>query len=134
MADSTLNQKSIELLNEPVVVSFVVAQPDGTLHVTPVWVDVEGNNVVINTAQGRAKARHLDAGSKVAISAIDPKDPFRVTAFHGSILSATTDGADEHVDRLAKKYLGVDSYPNRQPGEVRIKVTITPEKIWMQPS
>lgn len=133
MSETSLNQNSLALLNEPVVVSVAVVQSDGTPHVTPVWVDVDGENVVINTAQGRSKARNLREGAKVAISAIDPSNPFRVVAFQGEVTESTNDGADSHIDHLASKYLGVDSYPNRQPGEVRIKITIKPEKVWMQP-
>lgn len=134
MSQSTLSQGSKDLLSQPVFVNIAVVLDDGSPHLTPVWVDLDGGNVVINTAQGRSKAKYLHEGSKVALSAIDPQNPYTAVAFQGTVVEMTSNGADDHIDQLAKKYLGVDSYPNRQPGEVRIKITIRPDKIWMQPS
>lgn len=134
MSQTALSQGSKSILSQPVFVNVALVQDDGTPHVTPVWVDLEGDNVVINTAQGRSKAKHLHQGSKVALSAIDPQNPYSAVALQGTVIEVTTDGADAHIDKLAKKYLGVDSYPNRQPGEVRVKMTIRPDKILMQPN
>src|ERR1019366_9095534 len=84
---------------------------DGAPNVTPVWVELDGDNIVINTALGRAKARNLAAVSRVAVSLTDPDDPYTVIAVRGTVVVFTTDGADEVIDRFAKKYLNVDSYP-----------------------
>jgi PPOX class probable F420-dependent enzyme len=108
--------------------------PDGAPHVTPVWVELDGDLVVLNTALGRAKARNLAADARVAISLTDPDDHYSVIAIRGTVTTFTTEGADEVIDRLAKKYLGVDSYPYRREGEVRVTVKITPERIAQQPA
>lgn len=134
MADPTLNDGAIALLSEPVLADLATVAPDGTPHVTPVWIDVDGGDVLVNTAQGRAKERHLRANPKVGISVVDPKDPYRVVALQGTAVDITADGADAHIDKLAGKYLGVDEYPMRRPGEVRVTVRIRPDRVLMQPA
>lgn len=133
MSDDTLNPAARAFLGEPVIANLGTVGDDGSPHVTPVWVDVEGDDLVINTAEGRAKTRHLRRSAKVAVSVVDPADPYRVVALQGSVADITTEDADAHIDRLARKYLGVDTYPMRQPGEVRVKVRIHPERVLMQP-
>ncbi len=107
--------------------------PDGSPYVSPVWVELDHDEIVINTALGRAKARNLAADPRVAVSLTDPDDPYRAIAVRGTVVTFTTDGADEVIDRFAKKYLGVDTYPNRQEGEVRVTVRIRCDHIVMQP-
>jgi PPOX class probable F420-dependent enzyme len=102
---------------------------DGTPHVTPVWVDFDGRHVRFNTAKGRLKARHVEQDPRIALSATDPDNPYRYVEVRGRIAEVTEQGADEHIDALAKKYLGKDRYPFRQPGEVRIIVKILPERV-----
>lgn len=134
MSDAKLNSEARALLETPVLVHLATVGSDGTPHLTPVWVDLDGDDVVINTVEGRAKTRNLRRSAKVAVSAADPQDPFRVVALQGFVADITTEDADAHIDRLARKYLGVDSYPMRQPGEERVKVSIRPERILMQPA
>jgi len=134
MSDMNLNTAARALLAQPVLAHLATVGPDGSPHVTPVWVDVEGDDVVINTADGRAKTRNLRGSAKVAVSVVDPQDPFRVVALQGVVADVTTDDAEAHIDRLAQKYLGVDTYPMRQPGEQRVKVRIRPERVLMQPA
>lgn len=105
----------------------------GGPHVTPVWVRLDGDDVIINTALGRAKARFLANDPRVAVSLTDPDNIYALVALRGTVTGFTTEGADEEIDRLAKKYLGVDSYPMRREGEVRVTVRITPEHISVQP-
>ena len=105
---------------------------DGSPQITPLWIDVDGDDLVINTAQGRAKARNLERSPRVAICVIDPDNPFNVVAVHGTVIEVTTNGADEHIDALAKKYMGVDTYPMRTEGEVRLKIKIRTDRITMQ--
>ncbi len=109
-------------------------ESDGSPNVTPVWCRLEGEDVVINTALGRAKARNLASDSRVAISLTDPDDAYSVIALRGSVVGFSTEGADEVIDQLAKKYLGLDTYPYRREGEVRVTVRIRPERISLQPS
>lgn len=134
MSTATLTDAAKALLAEPVIADLATISPDGSPHVTPVWIDVEGDNLVVNTADGRAKAANLRQRPKVAVSVVDPHDPYRVLAVQGVVSEITDQGADAHIDRLAHKYLGVDTYPMRKPGERRLKVFIKPERILMQPT
>lgn len=133
MSEAKLNPAARALLEEPVIANVATVGSDGSPHVTPVWVDIDGDDVMINTAEGRAKTRNLRRSARVGISVVDPKDPYRVVSLQGSVADITTDDADAHIDRLARKYLGVDAYPMRQPGEQRVKVRIRPERVLMQP-
>jgi len=107
--------------------------PDGAPQVTPVWVMLDGEDIIINTALGRAKARNLASDSRVAVSLTDPDDLYAAIVVRGSVTVFTTEGADDVIDQLAKKYLDVDSYPMRREGEIRVTVRIHPERISQQP-
>jgi PPOX class probable F420-dependent enzyme len=131
MAD-TLSPKARELISRPVLASLATLNPDGSPQITPLWIDLEGDNVLFNTAQGRIKARNLEKDSRVAVSVIDPDDPYNVVALRGTVVDVSAEGADAHIDSLAKKYLNVDSYPMRREGEVRIRVTVRTDRIAMQ--
>jgi PPOX class probable F420-dependent enzyme len=100
---------------------------DGSLHSTVVWIDEDGGDVLFNTVRGRAKQRHLDADPRVSVLVVDPSDPFKWVAVSGTALM-TTEGADEHIDKLSRKYLGTD-YPLKRDDEQRIIVRIRPMKI-----
>ena len=102
--------------------------PDGTPQVTPVWVDYDGTHVIFNTAKGRVKERNLRRDGRVTLVVSDPANPYRYIQVRGRA-SLSEEGADAHIDKLAKKYLGMDKYPHRQPGEVRVIVRITPEAV-----
>jgi PPOX class probable F420-dependent enzyme len=103
--------------------------PDGTPQVTPVWFDYHGGRVRVNTAKGRVKARNLKPGAAVALSIMDPDNPYRYLQIRGRVANATETGADAHIDSLARKYLGKDQYPFRQPGEVRVMYEIEPVSV-----
>ncbi len=100
---------------------------DGTPQVTPVWFDTAGGMIRVNTARGRVKDRNMKARPKVAMAIMDPADPYRYLQLRGTVVAVTEEGAREHIDRLAKKYLGEDRYPSSQPGEVRVLYTIRPD-------
>ena len=102
---------------------------DGTPQVTPVWVDYDGTHVRFNTARGRVKDKNLQRSPKIALSIQDPDNPYRYVQIRGKVAKETEQGADAHIDSLAKKYTGRDRYANRQPGEVRVIVKILPEKV-----
>lgn len=129
-----LSDKARELLARPVLATLATVATDGSPQVTPLWIEVDGDDLLVNTAQGRSKARNVARDHRVAVSVIDPDDPYNVVVVKGTVVDVTTDGADAHIDRLAKKYLGVDEYPMRQPGEVRITVRIRTDRIPMQSS
>jgi len=100
--------------------------PDGSPQVTPVWFDYTGGMMRVNTAKGRVKARNLREGAPVAMSIVDPDNPYRYIQIRGHVRRVGEQGADQHIDSLAKKYLGKDKYPFRQPGEVRVMYEIEP--------
>jgi PPOX class probable F420-dependent enzyme len=108
---------------------LATVMPDGTPQVTPVWFDYAGGKLRVNTAKGRVKARNLKLGVSVALSIMDPDNPYRYVQIRGRVVNATETGADAHIDSLAKKYLGKDKYPFRQPGEVRIMYEIEPVSV-----
>ena len=103
--------------------------PDGSPQVTPVWFDYEGGVIRVNTAKGRVKARNLKEGAPVALSIMDPDNPYRYIQIRGRVVEMTEKGADAHIDALAKKYTGQERYAHRRPGEVRVTVKVLPEKI-----
>ena len=102
---------------------------DGRPQVTPVWVDLDNGHVRINTARGRVKDKNLKRNPNVALSVQDPDNPYRYVQVRGRVAEMTEQGADAHIDALAKKYIGKDKYPNRQPGEVRVIAKIKPESV-----
>lgn len=101
-------------------------QPDGTPQVTPVWFDVADGKIRINTAKGRVKFRNMVKNGNVAIGIGDPANPYRYVQVRGRVVEHTEVGADAHIDSLAMKYMGVDSYPFRTPDEVRVMFVIEP--------
>ena len=130
MAD-VLSEKARALIARPVLASLATLNPDGSPQITPLWVGLDGDDVMFNTAQGRKKARNLERDARVAVTVIDPDDQYNVVAFSGTVIDVTTDGADADIDALAKKYLGVDTYPMRSEGEVRIIVRVRTDHIAM---
>jgi PPOX class probable F420-dependent enzyme len=101
--------------------------PDGSPQVTPVWVDFDGEHVIFNSAKGRQKDKNVRREPRVAVALIDPDNPYRYLEIRGKVVEITEQGAAEHIDKMAKKYLGVDKYPYGQPGEVRVIYKIKPE-------
>ena len=117
----------LDLLTEKKAFAHLATlQPDGSPQVTPVWFDYTKGVVRVNTAKGRIKARNLSPGSKVALSILDPDNPYRYIQIRGTVSKETTDGADAHIDSLAKKYLGKDVYPWHTDKETRVIYEITP--------
>lgn len=105
---------------------LATVMPDGSPQVTPVWFDVADGHVRVNTAKGRVKARNMQEGSRVALSILDPDNAYRYVQIRGRVTRMTEQGAEAHIDGLAKKYLGKDKYPFAQPGEVRVMYEIEP--------
>jgi PPOX class probable F420-dependent enzyme len=124
-----LGEKPRKFLDESPYVGVVTTlREDGSPHSTIVWVDVEGDKVSFNTARGRAKPKHLEHDPRASLLMVDPNDAFKWVAVSGPV-EMTQDGADAQIDKLAKKYLGKDEYPWRNPEETRVKVLIQPEKV-----
>jgi PPOX class probable F420-dependent enzyme len=127
MSQLTDKQRDFIAAN-PYVGTATTLRQDGSPHNTIVWVDAEDGTVTFNTAVGRAKERHLRRDPRAAITIVDPENSYLWVSVSGPA-ELTTEGADEQIDHLAKKYLGQDEYPWRNPEELRIKVRITPEKV-----
>ena len=101
--------------------------PNGTPQVTPVWCDFDGEYVIFNSARGHQKDRNVRRDPRVALAVIDPDNSYRYLEIRGTVVEITEDGAAAHINKMAKKYLGVDKYPYAQPGEVRVLYKIRPE-------
>ncbi len=128
---TALSNKAKTLIGRPVLANVATVDADGRPQLTPVWIDLEGDDLVFNTAKGRAKSTNLERHPEVAVSVVDPDDPYNVVVVRGTV-TMTEDGADAHIDSLAKKYMGLDEYPMRSPGEVRVKCIVTADKVVMQ--
>jgi PPOX class probable F420-dependent enzyme len=124
----TIPDKFTDLLNKPAFANLATIMADGSPHVTPVWFDYDGRNILINSVKGRVKDRNMRNQRTVALSIMDPANPYRYLQIRGKVTEITETGADAHIDKLAKKYLSVDKYPYRAPGEVRVIYKITPER------
>jgi len=117
------------LQQKKAVAALATTMADGSPQVTPVWFDWDGKHLHVNTAKGRVKARNMSEGSRVALMIMDPDNPYRYVQVRGRVALATENGADAHIDSLAKKYLGKDKYPFRGPGEVRVRYEIEPLSV-----
>jgi PPOX class probable F420-dependent enzyme len=109
--------------------NLATVMPDGTPQVTPVWFDMSGDHIRVNTARGRVKDRNMQKNAAVALAILDPDNAYRHIAVRGRVTNVTEQGADAHIDSLAKKYLDKDQYPFRRPGEVRVIYEIEPTSV-----
>jgi PPOX class probable F420-dependent enzyme len=118
-----------DLFTKVAFANLATLMPDGSPQVTPVWVDYDGAYVHVNSAKGRVKDKNMRRDKRVALSIQDPDNPYRYLAVRGEVAEITENGADAHIDALAKKYLGKERYPFRTPGEVRVIYKIRPDKV-----
>jgi PPOX class probable F420-dependent enzyme len=102
---------------------------DGSMQVSPTWVDVQDGQVALNTAEGRAWPRNLERDPRITLEVQNFENPYEYLEIRGHVAERTHDGADEHIDLLAKKYLDVDNYPMRQPGEQRVIIRVEPDYV-----
>ena len=110
--------------------AIATTMPDGSPHVSTVWIDLDGDDVLVNTAEVRVKTGNVRRDPRVAISVFDQQDdPYEQVVIHGRVVEITTEGADAHIDRLAKKYLDVDTYPWRDPDERRVIFRIRVDRV-----
>ena len=123
----TIPNKWHDLFEKKVFANLATVMPNGAPQVTPVWVDFDGENVLVNTAEGRQKDKNLQREPRVSLALLDPDNPYRYLEVRGRVVERTHNGADDHINKMAKKYLGKDVYPFRQPGEVRALYKIRPE-------
>jgi PPOX class probable F420-dependent enzyme len=133
--------KDINQITEPIAkllegrnLAFVATlMKDGWPQITPTWVDIEDGKILVNTAEGRLKQKNISRDGRIAISVADQNNPYHMVTVRGRVVEQTNAGADEHIDKLAKKYLGVEKYPLHSPKEKRIIIKIKPERVHYQP-
>jgi PPOX class probable F420-dependent enzyme len=133
--DDKISDPSIKRLFEGKNFVFIsTLMKDGTPQITPTWVDLEeqgGGYILVNTAIGRIKQKNVLRNPRVALAVIDQNNPYDMVSVRGKVVEQVNgNAADQHIDKLAKKYLGKDNYPGRSPGEKRIILKIKPEKIF----
>ncbi len=126
---AAIPDKYRDLFEKRAFASLGTLMADGSPQVTPVWVDYDGTHVLVNTARGRAKDKNMKRDGRVSLAVIDPDNPYRYLEVRGRVVDIIEEGADQHINKMAKKYLGQDQYPYRQSGEVRVLYKIEPEKF-----
>ena len=126
---ATIPEAYRDLFEKPAIGHLATLMPDGRPQVTPVWCDLDGDRVRVNSAKGRRKDRNMRRDPRVALSLCDPENPYRYLEVRGRVVEFSEDGADAHIDSLAKKYLDMDRYPSRQPGEVRVIYSVEPDSF-----
>ena len=123
-----LSEGAAQLLLDKNLAVVGTIRRDGTSQLTPVWIDYDGENVVFNTAEGRAKPRNIRRDPRVSVFVVDRNDPYAWVSVTGRA-EMTTEGADEHIDKLSEKYTGRTPYASRAPGEQRLLVRVRPERV-----
>lgn len=126
---ATISAGVRKLFQEPNFAHLATLMADGSPQVSPVWVDVEGERILVNTAEGRAKLRNVRRDPRVALSIASHQNPYSSAFIRGRVVEVRHEGADAHIDKMAKKYLGKDRYPGRAPGEQRVLLVIEPQHI-----
>jgi PPOX class probable F420-dependent enzyme len=126
---ATLNDPEVQkLLTDPNYAVISTVSRNGSIHSTIVWIDVEDGQLAVNSAEGRLWPTNLERDPHVTVLVYESGNPYNFVEIRGTA-TGTTDGADEHINALTKKYLGQDEYPGRRPGEQRVKYTIAPSTI-----
>jgi PPOX class probable F420-dependent enzyme len=118
-----------ELLKAKNFCTVSTIRPDGSIHTAPTWIDVQDGRPVLNTAEGRVWPRNLERDPRVTLTVQNMENPYEYVSIRGRVAERTTSGADEHIDAMAMKYLGQETYPYRQPGEQRLIVRVDPEFV-----
>lgn len=129
MADKALDVYRDLIQEKKAFANLATAMADGAPHVTPMWFDWDGTHFRFNSARGRVKVRNMARSSRVAFSIMDPDNAYRYVQVRGRVVEMTEQGADQHIDTLARKYLGQDRYPWRRPGEVRIMYRVAVDRV-----
>ena len=129
-----IDDSIIQLLTGKNFAFVATLMKDGSPQITPTWIDFEVDTILINTTEGRTKQKNVSRDQRVAISIVDQNNPYNMVTIRGKVIEQTSKGADEHIDKLTKRYLGVDKYPFRSPTEKRVIIKVAPENVFhMQP-
>jgi PPOX class probable F420-dependent enzyme len=126
---SKIEGRSEELLRAKNFCNVATLRQDGSVHGVPVWVDVKDGRPVVNTAEGRVWPNNLARDPRLTLTVQNLENPYEYVEIRGRVAESTHEGADEHIDAMAKKYLGQDTYPYRRPGEVRLMITVEPQHV-----
>lgn len=126
---ASMSDQERAIFQAPNYAHFTTLSKDGSPQTTITWVDVDGDTILVNTAEGRAKPRNARRDPRVALSIAAADNPFNWVGVRGTAVEVTSAGADAHIDALAKKYLGQDTYPYRAPGEERVIIKIRPDRV-----
>ena len=124
---SVIPEKYADLFEKRAFASLATLMPDGSPQVTPVWVDCDNGIIRVNTAKGRVKDKNMRRDPRVSLAIADPDNPYRYLQIRGRVVEITEQGADDHIDKLAMKYMGKEKYPFRSATEVRVICKIQPE-------
>jgi PPOX class probable F420-dependent enzyme len=126
-----------KLIETKTYANIATLMPDGTPQVTQTWIDHEGDIILINTVEGSQKSRNVRRNPKVGLDIVDPTNPYYMAVVRGKVIDVTFDGAEEHIDKMAKKYTGTEKYEMRRPGMRRLLIKIEPTHVtvpWERPS
>ena len=126
---ATIPENYADLFRKKAFANLVTLMPNGNPQVTPVWCDYDGTHVLINSARGRQKDRNIARDPRVALAILDPDNAYRYMEIRGRVVEITEQGAADHINRMAKKYLGKDIYPFRKAGEVRVLYKVEPQRV-----
>jgi PPOX class probable F420-dependent enzyme len=127
---TTLSKEELQQLFQGRNLAFLsTLSKDGSPHVTPVWADMIDDVILVNTFESSAKNKHITNDKRVALAIVEQNNPFNMASIKGRVIEQTTEGADEHLKKLAKKYLGIGKYYYRKPHHRRIIIKIKPEKV-----
>ena len=124
-----MDDRDRAMLAAPNFASLATAMPDGAPQVSVVWVDVDGDEILVNTAEGRTKTENMRRDPRVGLCVFDQRDPYRQLMVRGHATDFSHEGADDHIDFLAKKYTGADVYGGHRPDQQRVIVRIAVDGI-----
>jgi PPOX class probable F420-dependent enzyme len=122
-------ERCLDLLAKPIVSNLVTLMPDGSPQVTPMWFEFDGEHIIMNSARGKVKERNMRRDPRVAVLIVSSDNPYRYIQIQGRVVEISEEGAEDSIDRLARKYLGLDAYPDRKQDEVRVMYKIVPEHV-----
>jgi len=128
-----MEEKAKNLFKDKNLVFIATIMKDGSPQLSPVWADFEDGYIMVNTAEGRIKHKNVVRDSRVAVSVVSQTNPLDMTTVRGNVIEIIPDYEYIHINKLTKKYMGIDNYPFRQQGEKRIVLKIKPEKVFVLP-
>jgi PPOX class probable F420-dependent enzyme len=126
---ASLNDRARKILQDKSFGHLATINKDGSPQVSPVWVDVDGDKVIVNTEETRLKVRNIKRDPRVSLSITDPSNPYSYAEIRGKVTNITREGAFDHIDKLAKKYMGQDKYPLNKPGDQRVILEVEPTRV-----